>query len=98
MDWSEGRILERISSDMERLYPGFTESIQAVQVTRWQNAIPHHDLGKSLRIARYREDVLARQPEILFAGDYTGFYGTDGAANTGLWAAQRILQTALAHG
>ena len=56
--WSDDRILKKISPEMERFYSGFTQSIRDVNVMRLESAIPHHDIGKSARIAEYREAIM----------------------------------------
>jgi oxygen-dependent protoporphyrinogen oxidase len=91
MEAPDQLILDAVSPEMERYFPGFGSSVSASHIVRWTHAAPIHYVGKSTDIAAYHRNQKAQPSNILLAGDFVGFYGTDGAARTGLLAAQKIL-------
>jgi oxygen-dependent protoporphyrinogen oxidase len=92
MNWSGKRILKRITAQMESFYPGFQSSLKAMHVTRIQNGVPDHIVGKSSMVKNYYDEASTLKRRVVLAGDYLGFYGTDGAAFTGLKAADFLLR------
>jgi oxygen-dependent protoporphyrinogen oxidase len=59
-------------------------------VYRWLNAEPKSPVGRSRKINDYRESI-TKINKVILAGDYMGMPFTEGAAETGLWAASSIL-------
>ncbi len=67
-----------------------TTAKRFAHIVRWREGIPKSPVGRSRVIAEYRKHV-PPNARVLLAGDYLGTPSVDGAAATGLWAAERIL-------
>ena len=86
---SESEILQSILPELEKYFPGISQSIHLTHITRWKDAIPISFIGKCKLIRNY-QDTLTNASKIILAGDYMGFPYTDGAAFTGKWCADFI--------
>jgi len=106
-DEPDSAVLARALPELERIMPGLREAgCEVLDLARWKNAMPVLEVGKAKRVRDYRVQrdrfitrrvVLAggdaaRTRRVVLAGDYLGFPCTDGAAETGLWAAKHILR------
>lgn len=69
---------------------GRDDAVTAARVQRWEAAEPLSPVGRARAIAAYRASADARR-RVLLAGDYMGSPWTDGAAETGMWAARTLL-------
>lgn len=78
-----GPISKKILSDME--LHGAEKAVL--------DGTPIFYVGKSQTVKNYREFVDSRSPLHVLAGDSLGFYGTDGAAFSGIQAARHIIKT-----
>ncbi|KGD59543.1 FAD binding domain protein [Burkholderia pseudomallei] len=87
---SDDEIARVALDDLRTLLPGVAEAVVATRVQRWDEAEPLSPVGRARAIAAYRASIDAR-PRVLLAGDYMGSPWTDGAAETGRWAARRLL-------
>ncbi|HJV96268.1 MAG TPA: FAD-dependent oxidoreductase, partial [Albitalea sp.] len=79
---------------MEAHLPGIGRAAQATHLKRWQAAEPLSPVGRARAVATYRASLgsaLGRDRRVVLAGDYLGSPWTDGAAETGRWAAQHLL-------
>lgn len=74
---------------LESRWPGTAAHVIAHRVQRWECAEPLSPVGRAQAVARYREG-LPDARRVVLCGDYMGLPWTDGAVETGLWAAQRI--------
>jgi len=92
MNWSQERILEAVTPEVERLLPGFTGSVTFAHAIRFPHIMPIFHPGHGKEIVRYRESPEVGENRILLAGDFTNISGTEGSAFSGRWAAEKILQ------
>ncbi len=90
---SDDVIIHHIVTELEAWLPGIGKSTVCSHVQRWTGAEPLSPVGRASAIARYRTSLpLTRN--IVLAGDYLGTPWTDGAAETGIWAAQHLMRAA----
>lgn len=90
MDWSQDRIAQALLPEVERICPGASAGCEVMDVARWPSAMAATGVGRAKVMAQYRA-AWRGDRRILLAGDWCGFPGTDGAAESGLWCARRIL-------
>jgi oxygen-dependent protoporphyrinogen oxidase len=86
---SDDEILHRLLPAVEALLPGATRALRGAVVQRWAQAEPRSPVGRALALARYRDPAHPPRP-ILLAGDYMNGPYTEGAAESGLWAATAL--------
>lgn len=89
---SDEQILAAISPELERRIPGFARDRRLVKTLRFENSMPALAPGGIGEIVRYRESAAAGDGQVSLAGDYMGFPGVEGAAESGAWAARRVLR------
>ncbi len=82
-------IIKMILSELEQYIPSVTKSVAFTKVFRWKYAEPKSQIGRCKRIDNYRKSI-SQDDKVILAGDYLGMPFTEGAAETGLWAAQNI--------
>lgn len=82
-------LLKPIIDELSQYFPNISQHISFTKITRWLNAEPMSPVGRSKNILKYRS-VIASQSNIFLAGDYMGMPFTEGAAETGKWAASQI--------
>lgn len=90
--WDEAKILDTLCAELDGYLPGFAGQVVFSQLYRWKYAEPKSPLGRAIHIREYREQVTP-ESRLLLAGDYMGMPFTEGAAETGLWAAHAVLST-----
>lgn len=79
---------------LEPLLPSLPGHVVGSHVIRWPAAEPLSWVGRAAAIRRYRDLQKTKPASILLAGDYMGMPFTEGAAESGEWAAQAILSPA----
>ena len=89
LDKSEKEIIETVKNELEKYIPGISKNIIFTKMFRWKKAEPCSPVGRSKYINEYRQTI-DKSTKILLAGDYTGMPFTEGAAETGKWAADTI--------
>lgn len=89
VEMDDEAILAEIMPELEAYLPGLSKDIAFVKVYHWSHAEPMSPVGRSQKIKQYRES-LGQNPRVILAGDYMGMPFTEGAAETGVWAASRI--------
>jgi oxygen-dependent protoporphyrinogen oxidase len=82
-------VVERVLRELDRWLPGVTASAVDAEVRRWRHALPIMGPGRAQAIATYRAEATGR---VILAGDYLGFPASEGALESGLWAADRLLE------
>jgi oxygen-dependent protoporphyrinogen oxidase len=93
MAWPEAEIVQAVLPEVERILPGISAQIAAVRIYRRPEAEPLSPVGRAKDVRRYRERIAAAPwPRVLLAGDYLSMPFTEGAAESGVWAAQTILR------
>ncbi len=86
-------ILKSVLSELEKYFPGLSDSIRLSHIVRWKDAEPISSLGRSINIKNYKK-TLNFSAKVILAGDHMGFPYTDSAAYTGKWAADFIIRAA----
>ncbi len=71
--------------------PGLEANAASHVIQRIAHAVPAHPIGKAELTADYQQWLEASDSRVALAGDYLGFFGTDGAASTGLSAARAVI-------
>jgi len=91
--WSASdEVIARAAIDEASAYvPGLSTNAVSHTVQRIEYAVPAQPIGKAKSVADYRGWFAASDTRVALAGDYLGFFGTDGAASTGLSAARAII-------
>lgn len=90
---SDDAIAHDMLGELETLLPRVTGSVTHSHVQRWASAEPLSPVGRAAAVAEYRAS-LAPTRNVVLAGDYLGTPWTDGAAETGVWAAQHVVTAA----
>ncbi len=90
IDRDDAEIAAAVLPELDVHYPGVSGAVSAVKVYRWKEAMPCSPVGRSTLVAQYRatRDELTR---VFLAGDYMGMPFTEGAAETGAWAARSLV-------
>lgn len=87
----DATVLQEVLLWLAARWPGLSDGVVAHRVQRWPLAEPLSPPGRARAIQLYRNS-LAPERRIVLCGDSTGLPWTDGAAETGIWAAARILE------
>jgi len=91
MEWEDETIVQTLVSELDELFPRFLVNTVFHKLYRWEHAEPKSPVGRSKNISSYRKQVSPKQ-KVLLAGDYMGMPFSEGAAETGLWAASFIIK------
>lgn len=83
-------IVRAVLPEAERFLPGLSKHIGATRVYRWPHAEPCSHVGRAKDVNRYRRNCASSLPRVLLAGDYMSMPYTEGAAESGKWAAGQI--------
>ena len=78
--------------DAERFLPGLSSQIATRRLYRWNHAEPCSHVGRARDIGEYRDIESKRNSRVWLAGDYMSMPFTEGAAESGKWAAEAILK------
>ncbi len=84
-------ILNTVLSELESYFPGVAAHVVFRRLYRWENAEPMSPVGRARAIRGYRATWSAQRRMVL-SGDYMGMPFTEGAAETGRWAAHAVLR------
>ena len=88
--WDEARVLQEVLQELDRWLPGASVAVDFHRLYRWERAEPRSPVGRASAIAHYRA-VASTDQRLLLAGDYMSMPFTEGAAESGRWAAHRVL-------
>ncbi len=91
IDWKESDILAVVLKEMEKYFVGISENMLFTKIYRWKEASPMSPLGRSRNVAQYRMAVNG-STRVFLAGDYMGLPCTEGAAESGKWAAEALMR------
>ena len=83
---SEDQLFSEVVAELEQYFPGIERSIESVYVHHWPEAEPRSPVGRSRDLHEYRKRW-HRGMKVILAGDYMGLPCTEGAAESGKWAA-----------
>lgn len=92
IEWTDETIFQTLASELDTLFPKFSSNIVFHKLYRWKHAEPKSPVGRAKNISKYRKQA-SKQQRVLLAGDYMGMPFTEGAAETGLWAASSIMKS-----
>ena len=85
IDASDEEILAEIFNEIEIYFPGIG-GVSHTYLHRWRNAEPYSYVGRSRDVREYRLSACASS-HVLLCGDYMSTPTTEGAAESGAWAA-----------
>jgi oxygen-dependent protoporphyrinogen oxidase len=88
IDKSEEEIFGAITPELERYFPNLSKKLIFTKIFRWREAEPLSPIGRSKDLNTYRTENKPRR--IFLAGDFMSMPWTDGAAESGRWAANTI--------
>jgi oxygen-dependent protoporphyrinogen oxidase len=91
IEWKDNDVLAVVLKEMEKYFAGVSENILFTKIYRWKEAAPMSPVGRSRHVAQYRKSVNG-STKVFLAGDYMGLPYTDGAAETGRWAAEALMR------
>lgn len=74
--------------------PDLPEHVRQTRVYRWPMAEPCSDIGRAKDLQLYREQCGKLPPRLVLAGDYMSMPYTEGAAESGMWAAELTARAA----
>ncbi len=86
-------IITDVLEELEQYLPCISENVAFTRVYRWINAEPKSRVGRCEKINDYRKSI-NNHNKVILAGDYLGMPFTEGAAETGIWAASSVLSKA----
>lgn len=89
--YADAELIRAVMPPLERHFPDLRNAVVSAHIQRWPAAEPLSPVGRARAIARYRAS-LTWDRRVVLAGDYLGSPWTDGAAETGLWAARHLLR------
>ena len=84
-------ILQEVLAWLGERWPGLPGAVVAHRVQRWPLAEPLSPPGRARAVQHYRASLPAGR-RVFLCGDSTGLPWTDGAVETGLWAAARVVE------
>lgn len=90
VDQPEHVVLAEVLPELEHYFPGVSRTMAFAHFCRWREAEPRSPVGRSRAIGAYRAACRPGQ-RIVLAGDYLSAPTTEGAAASGLWAADLLL-------
>lgn len=90
---SDETIVAAVMPELGRYLPDLERDVRFLRVYRWPRAEPRSPVGRSCDIRDYRRAL--RDRRVVLAGDYLGMPFTEGAAETGRWAARWLCAAAL---
>jgi oxygen-dependent protoporphyrinogen oxidase len=94
LEASDDAIARSLAAALERVQPGAARTAQGLGVARFEWARPRFDVGRYRALAlfgRVQADRRARGRRLYFAGDWLNAPTLEGAASSGLRAAEAVL-------
>lgn len=93
MQVEDGLLVAQAIRSVEPLFPSLSQHLVESRVIRWPCAEPFSWVGRAKAIRRYRAQQESDPTSIVLAGDYMGMPFTEGAAESGHWAAEAIARS-----
>jgi len=94
MSMTDDAIVQAVTPEAEKYFPGLSTQIATTRIYRWKHAEPYSHVGRAKALLHYRNGRALDQ-RVLLAGDYMSMPFTEGAAESGKWAAEQICNAAL---
>jgi len=91
MQAPEGQVLAEVLPELQRYFPGIDRRIEFAHFSRWAEAEPRSPVGRSRDLHQYRQ-LWHLGMKVILAGDYMGIPCTEGAAESGNWAATALVE------
>jgi oxygen-dependent protoporphyrinogen oxidase len=91
MQAPEGQVLAEVLPELQRYFPGIDRSIGFTHFSRWTQAEPRSPIGRSRDLQQYRQ-LWHPSMKVILAGDYMSIPCTEGAAESGHWAATTLVE------
>lgn len=82
-------VLAEVLPELEAYFPGIGARILFAHFCRWPEAEPRSPIGRSMLLREYRQQWRPAM-KVLLAGDYMSVPCTEGAAESGRWAAAAV--------
>lgn len=86
----EEQVLAEVLPELQRYFPGIDRRIEFAHFSRWAQAEPRSPVGRSRDLQQYRQ-LWHRGMKVILAGDYMSIPCTEGAAESGKWAASALV-------
>jgi len=90
MDMTDDVIAKSAIEEAESLFPLLSAHVVATRVYRWKAAEPYSNVGRAKDLRHYREAFHPLTQRVILTGDYMSMPFTEGAAESGRWAASQI--------
>jgi oxygen-dependent protoporphyrinogen oxidase len=90
----EDFVLAEVLPELQRYFPGIDNKIEFVHFSRWAQAEPRSPVGRSRGLQQYRQQWHPDM-KVILAGDYMSIPCSEGAAESGKWAANALVMAAL---
>ncbi len=89
---SEEKIERNVLREVDKLFPGFSDTLLFSRVYRWEHGAVQLPPGALAGQAAARETIEKEFRDIFFAGDGFNVAGLEVSHNTGIRAAEKILE------
>jgi oxygen-dependent protoporphyrinogen oxidase len=93
MDEPEENVLAEVLPELQGYFPGIESNVEFTRFHRWREAEPRSPVGRSRDMHLYRSSWHPSM-RVILAGDYMSIPCTEGAAESGQWAAARLAKSA----
>lgn len=94
---TDSQVSDAVKQEAERFLPGVFERASNIRVYRWPEAIALSPVGRARNLRLYRQATAGTVRRVLMAGDYMSCPWTDGSAESGVWAANSIIERDAIH-
>jgi oxygen-dependent protoporphyrinogen oxidase len=94
MSSSDEDIVASAMQSVANYFPSLAAHAVHSRIYRWPLAEPLSSVGRSTQLQAYRQRCKEQLPTIILAGDYMSMPYTEGAAESGYWAAAMVTRRA----
>jgi oxygen-dependent protoporphyrinogen oxidase len=86
-------VLKAVLPEAEKYVPELSKHIASTVFYRWTQAEPYSHVGRVTDLRTYRDRLRHSNKRVVLASDYMNMPYTEGAAESGQWAANQICDT-----
>ena len=90
MTLADEAVAKCVVGEAIRYFPELESHLDTFRVYRWPEAIPMSMVGRASALKSYRAECQRTHPRLLLAGDYMSMPFSEGAAESGAWAARLV--------